>query len=193
MGCIHRHTIRPSSTFIECHRRVSIINHLHCNRTAQRSDMEAPDRSSVSTHNSQTTKSFQSTQHHERQWKCVVLQSAAIYSIRQRYFAQRNNSPVQNRRDYERRLPRYAALRRIHVPSRLHRIRVLRNEETNDSLLGIPLIRTIKSISHTWRESRDGKYTMTRRNKKQNVTMRKERDREEGIVEKKDYCTVRKI
>lgn len=44
---------RSSSRFIDCHRRVSIINHLHCNRTApRRSDIEAPGRFSASAYNS---------------------------------------------------------------------------------------------------------------------------------------------
>lgn len=79
-------TSLSSSRFIDCHRRVSIINHLHCNRTAPRSDTEAPGRFSASAYNSRTAKSFQSTTPW-RQWKCVVFQSAAIYPIRQTVFA----------------------------------------------------------------------------------------------------------
>jgi len=33
-GAHARHSARSSSRFIDCHARVSIINHLHCNRTA---------------------------------------------------------------------------------------------------------------------------------------------------------------
>lgn len=95
-----------SSRFIDCHRRVSIINHLHCNRTAPRSDIEAPGRFSASAYNSRTAKSFQSTTPW-RQWKCVVLQSAAIYPIRQAIFARRNPS-VRDTRDYGGGLTLYA-------------------------------------------------------------------------------------
>lgn len=45
---VHRALLR----FIDCHRRVSIINHLHCNRPASRSDTEAPGRFSASAYNS---------------------------------------------------------------------------------------------------------------------------------------------
>lgn len=75
-----QHIVCSSSRFIDCHRRVSIINHLHCNRTAPRSDTEAPGRFPMSAYNSRTAKSFQSTAP-QRQWKCVVLQSAAIYPL----------------------------------------------------------------------------------------------------------------
>lgn len=75
-----QHIVCSSSRFIDCHRRVSIINHLHCNRTAPRSDTEAPGRFPTSAYNSRTAKSFQSTAP-QRQWKCVVLQSAAIYPL----------------------------------------------------------------------------------------------------------------
>lgn len=75
-----QHIVRSSSRFIDCHRRVSIINHLYCNRTAPWSDTEAPGRFPTSAYNSRTAKSFQSTAP-QRQWKCVVLQSAAIYPL----------------------------------------------------------------------------------------------------------------
>ena len=75
-----RYIVCSSSRFIDCHHRVSIINHLHCNRTAPRSDTEAPGRFPTSAYNSRTAKSFQSTAP-QRQWKCVVLQSAAIYPL----------------------------------------------------------------------------------------------------------------
>lgn len=97
-GARAAYIVRSSSRFIDCHRRVSIINHLHCNRTAPRSDTEAPGRFSASAYNSRTAKSFQSTTP-RRQWKCVVLQSAAIYPIRQTVFARRNPS-ARDTRDY---------------------------------------------------------------------------------------------
>lgn len=88
-----QHIVSSSSRFIDCHRRVSIINHLHCNRTAPRSDTEAPGRFPTSAYNSRTAKSFQSTAP-QRQWKCVVLQSAAIYPLSGKRYSRGGTTPV---------------------------------------------------------------------------------------------------
>lgn len=106
-----------SSRFIDCHHRVSIINHLHCNRTAPRSDTEAPGRFPMSAYNSRTAKSFQSTAP-RRQWKCVVFQSAAIYPLSGKRYSRRRNSPARDRRDYEGGLARCGATRYIALHTR---------------------------------------------------------------------------
>jgi len=123
-----QHIVRSSSRFIDCHRRVSIINHLHCNRTAPRSDTEAPGRFSTSTYNSRTAKSFQSTATMEM---CRTPKCCHLSSIRQTLFARRN-SPARDRRDYGGGLARCGATRYIALHTRCI-IRTLRtNREMPD-------------------------------------------------------------
>ena len=105
-----RYIVCSSSRFIDCHHRVSIINHLHCNRTAPRSDTEAPGRFPTSAYNSRTAKSFQSTAPQATMEMCRTPKCCHLSSIRQTLFA-RQNSPARDRRDYEKADWRVAALR----------------------------------------------------------------------------------